>query len=239
MKIFIRLFVSLAVFVGLIGTSSAETEKDVVNNMKDRFQATFTEMKVIDFRESEIPGVYEIANTDQIIYYYPEKELLFFGQMFNKDGTSLTEERLAQLKSNKLDGLNLDDAIVIGNGSKEIVEFTDPDCPYCRKFHEYAKDKDLKRYVFFTPLDQLHPSAHKKAVHVLCSDNKEKAYEDIYENKVGFEAMNDCEKGRDLLKVHRQVSSEFGVQGTPTLAWEGSVVTGFNKERVAQYVNSK
>ena len=35
--------------------------------------------------------------------------------------------------------LNLDKALKIGTGKTTIIEFTDPDCPYCRQLHGELK----------------------------------------------------------------------------------------------------
>jgi thiol:disulfide interchange protein DsbC len=33
--------------------------------------------------------------------------------------------------------LDLDKALRIGTGKTTVIEFTDPDCPYCRKAYQY------------------------------------------------------------------------------------------------------
>jgi len=45
--------------------------------------------------------------------------------------------------------LDLSKALVIGNGPKTVIEFTDPDCPFCRKAASYfANRTDVTKYVF-------------------------------------------------------------------------------------------
>lgn len=237
--------IAFTILLGLLwfaGSAGADPTNDAVSKVQEKFQATFSQMHLIDFRESQIPGVYEITNPDQIIYYYPEKELLIFGAFYSKDGRNLTQERIEQVKGARFEKLDLSSAIVIGHGDKEIVEFTDPDCPYCKRYDQWARTNNVKRRVIFMPMEQLHPEAQKKALHILCSPDKELAFREIYDNKVGYESMVDCPDGHVVLEQHRLVSSQFGVQGTPTLAWKGpggtvNVVTGFVKERIAQFIN--
>lgn len=59
----------------------------------------------------------------------------------------------------------------------KIVEYTDPECPFCKRFHEtmkqvmgeYGKDGKVAWVYRNFPLDQLHPKARKEAVAVECA----------------------------------------------------------------------
>lgn len=217
---------------------SAEAKAQFIHDAQEKLQQTFSQLKILGFSESPIAGIYEIMMPGKIMYYYPDKELLIFGEIYTKEGKSLTKEKIASLQAGKIKELPLEEAIVIGSGDKTIIEFTDPDCPYCKKFNSYIEGKDnVKRLVFFTPLDQLHPESHLKAIHVLCSEDKAKALNDIFTSKVPRGELLSCEAGKKKLARHKEISGQFGVQATPTLAWEGSVHTGFQQAQLAQYVN--
>lgn len=218
---------------------SDKDKQEYIRNAQEKLKATFIRMNVTDFGESPIPGIYEVVTGNRVIYFHPEKEMLIFGEIYTKNGKSLTQARLQQEQKRRVAKLDLSDALVIGNGPKNIIEFSDPECPYCQKFHAYAKKSEDKitRYIIFTPIRQLHPNAHKKAVHVLCSENKEQALDDVFSNRLNYGQLTTCREGEELLARHEQVSSQFGVSATPTLVLGDSVVTGFNQARIAQFIN--
>src|SRR5664279_763010 len=75
-------------------------------------------------------------------------------------------------------------AITIGSGPKTVVEFTDPDCPFCRKASKYFEGRrDVTRHVFFYPLAR-HPKAREKAQFVLSMPDKARAYHDVMSGKM-------------------------------------------------------
>ena len=122
---------------------------------------------------------------DKLIYYHPEKELLILGEIWTKDGRSLTAVRRAELAADLFDEIPTEHGLVIGpeNGT-EIVEFTDPDCPYCRRYNAFAQEPGqipIRRVVFFDT--RAHPNAKTKAVHILCSSDQQQAFLDVYAGK--------------------------------------------------------
>ncbi len=214
-------------------------QKMTLDDAQKKMQATFSKLSVTDFRESEIPGLYAMIAGNRVVYYQPEKEVLIFGEVYSKDGRSLTQEYLQSQQAKKVASLPLKDALVIGNGPKKIIEFTDPDCPYCQRLHAYLKnhEKEVTRYIFFSPLRQLHPDSPQKVVHILCAKDKQAAFDAVYSGKVAPTELKQCDDGTKQLQAHETVSSQFGVSGTPMLVVEGSVITGFQEARLAQYLN--
>ena len=77
------------------------------------------------------------------------------------------------------DTIDLSKALVIGNGPQKVIEFTDPDCPFCRKAAAYFHNRrDITRYVFFNPL-AMHPNARKKVQYILSSPEKTRLYHEV------------------------------------------------------------
>jgi len=213
-----------------------------VKRVEDKLKKTFTQLTVEEFGPSPIPGIFQLTTNHRVIYYHPEKELLIFGAIFSKDGRNLTEEHMSLLQGAKIKELPLDKALVLGDGDKEIIEFTDPDCPYCLELHKYYMTgigKNVKRYVFFTPIRNRHPNAPAKAIHILCSDNKEAAFHEVYTQQLPFNEMKNCNEGVQMLSEHEAISRQFGVNGTPTIVLENSVLPGLDKARIAQFVNQQ
>ena len=98
------------------------------------------------------------------------------GNIFTKDMKNLTYERKMEMFAQKMKNVPLEKAIKVGKGKTSIVEFTDPDCPYCRKaFNFFSKRTDVTEYIFFLPLP-MHPNAKDKARYVLCSKGSGKSF---------------------------------------------------------------
>lgn len=178
---------------------------------------------------SPIEGLYEVVSEGKILYFYPEKQLFVFGEIWTRDGQSLTALRRKELMRAKAGRIPLHKAIRIGTGEKKIIEFSDPDCPYSRKASEYfANRDDVTRYVFFFPLQQLHPDAAKKARHIICSKDQEKAYEQVYSGRYDGDNITDlldCEEA-GILDEHIKLAVELGVKGTPSFFIDGQFISG-------------
>ena len=85
-------------------------------NVKQAIVAKIKEVTSINAEAVEktpIEGIYEIvANKGSIIFYYaPKSELIIFGEIYDKNKKSLTQEKHDQLQSQKLADIPLDKAI--------------------------------------------------------------------------------------------------------------------------------
>lgn len=205
-----------------LGVDSKSAEKDL--------RKTFPEFSFDSFRESPVKDIYEIVAGDQIFYFSPDG-YLFFGEIWFKDGVSITAKRKEEMVAAKAKELPLDKALKIGSGKKVVVEFTDPDCPFCRKAHEYlSKRADITRYVFFFPLGEIHPDAGEKAKYVLCAANPVQAYDEVMSGKLdGTKPMlpPGCKK-EEILNEHIKAGQKAGVRGTPAFFVNGKFVSGAN-----------
>lgn len=217
-------------FVAIATTAVA----DVAGDAQAKLQASFGNLRVTDFRESPIEGIYQLTTGTRVIYYHPAQEFLIFGEIYNKDGRSLTRDYLDAHSRERIAELPLEQAIRIGTGRHRVIEFTDPDCPYCRKLDAFLDEQDVTRYLFFAPQTARHPDARRKAIHVLCSEAPDAALSDLYGDTTAPHALVDCARGTERLQRHEKVSAAFGVSATPTLVLKNSVITGFVPGRIAQ-----
>jgi thiol:disulfide interchange protein DsbC len=199
----------------------------------------FPQIKVDSISESPIKGLYEVVSGQNIFFFYPEKDLLLVGDMYAPPGQNLTGEKKRELKAkfmekvlDKIKDLPLDKAVKIGSGPKKVIEFTDPDCPFCRRASDALKKRtDVTRYVFFTPL--AHPNAITKVYYILNSKDKEKAYHDMMEGKPLPNPT--AEPGKEikaLAEEHMQLGRSMAVDGTPTFFINGQQVVGADMERI-------
>lgn len=220
------------------GSVFSATEDDLLRGAQQKFQATFTNQPVISFEKGPMDGLYEINAGGKIIYYNPVNELLIFGEIYTKNGQSLTAESIQKSSLGLIDKLPMEQALVLGDkDGVPIIEFTDPDCPYCLRFNDYINTSDhkVKRIIFFD--SRIHPSAKEKITHILCSEDKEKAFKDVY-NRIEV-TYKKCEAGLKQAAAQQKASEDIGVNGTPTFILEGSLVTGFKKAAIEDYLSRK
>ncbi len=131
---------------------------------------------------TDINGLYEVTSGSNIFYYYPEKDYLFVGEIYTPAGKSITAEKKNSITAGRMKKLPLDKAVKIGNGKTVVIEFTDPDCPFCKRAYEFLKNRtDITHYVFLTPM--AHPAAITKVYYILDASDREKAYHDMFEGK--------------------------------------------------------
>jgi thiol:disulfide interchange protein DsbC len=241
-------FVVGLVFCGNI--NAAETKKQPVKKTKqqpvqeqaaksekieDTFKKAFPKVPFDTIKPTNIKGVYEVTRGSEIVYFIADPGYLFVGDIVSKEGKSLTEERKGELSAAKAKDLPLDKAIKIGSGKNTIVEFTDPDCPYCRQASAFLEQKtDVTRYIFFFPLP-MHPDAENKVKYIFCAEDKAKAYADAMKGKFDDQKYEKCEKpdAVALLALHKEIGTKMGINGTPFFIVNGKkAVTGANMPEI-------
>jgi len=211
-----------------------------VDAVQKKLQITFKNVSPEFMGPGPIKGLYELLVGNKIIYYAPEKNWLLFGAFYSPEGVNQTQQRLSSLLSSRVEALPLKEAITIGNGDTDVIEFLDPDCPYCRKWDRFISTRqDVKRHIFLVPLDRLHPTARGKAVDILCRSDPGQALEDFYKGKAGTDKLIRCPGGEHRLSIHEDAAKKLGVSGTPTLVIAGQVITGFNPARISKLLDQK
>jgi thiol:disulfide interchange protein DsbC len=201
---------------------------------EETFHRAFPQVKVDSIRETDIKGLYEVVSGRNILYYHAEKGYLIFGEIFTREGRNLTEERIGELAAELVKDLPLEKAVRIGNGKKTIIEFTDPDCDFCRTASKYLAGRtDVTRYVFFAPL--AHPDAVAKIRYILNAADKAQAYDEMFGGK-GI-PQNSPPAGEDVIALareHMALAGKVGVRATPTFFINGRMVVGANIGRIEQ-----
>lgn len=140
-----------------------------------------------------------------------------------------------------------DDDHIFGNPNAEIkiIEFSDMECPFCKRFHATMKqaineygDKVAWIYRHF-PLEQLHPQARKAAIASECATEiggnnafwqyldqymdlkeiSESSFSQIAENiglsRDQFETCLNSDKINEKINSYIQDATNSGAQGTP------------------------
>ncbi|SEA80632.1 thiol:disulfide interchange protein DsbC [Desulfuromusa kysingii] len=185
-----------------------------------------------------VSGVYEVVTeNEEVLYFVPASGHIFTGDLWSADGHNLTAENRSQRMTAKLKLFPLDKAIKIGDGPNQVVEVTDPDCPFCRHSSDYfAGRDDVTRYVFLFPLGQVHPNAIAKSRFILAADDPEQAYEDVFSGMYDHQPVPDApDDGR--LQLFRDIAHKAGVNGTPHFWINGQHVTGYNPQQFDALLN--
>lgn len=212
--ILLRALCSAVILLSLV---SAGFGQDASQGYEQAFKKAYPNVPYDSIRPGAVKGLYEVSKGADLIYYFQEKDLLFVGEIIDKTGRSLTEERKGELVLSNVKKIPLDKAVKIGNGKQTIIEFTDPDCPFCRRSAAFLEPmKDVTRYVFFFPLPS-HKDAENKIRYIFCSSDMAKAYEETMKGKLDTQKYTVCKKPEvsERLALHKEIGTRIGVNGTP------------------------
>jgi thiol:disulfide interchange protein DsbC len=216
----------------LLSTSvqSMELEKAL-----DIIQSKLKNSHITKVNESILPGIYEVQSGVNVFYYHLEKELIIFGEIYSVDGKNLTSSSKQTAQISSLSDISDNIAITLGdsNAVNHIVEFTNPDCGYCRKFHKFIHDVEepIKRSIIFTVGNNL--KAQAKAEHLICSTDPQ-IFETDYNRIMNGETFEfkTCEGAKDKLAAHQTIARNMRVEGTPVLFVNNVRVDGANLNKV-------
>ncbi|MEN9945794.1 MAG: hypothetical protein RLZZ293_180 [Pseudomonadota bacterium] len=225
--------------VGLLATltlvacndSSAKTNNLTPEQIKTVLATKMPNLPKIDqVNSTKINDLYEVVIGRQIFYVSKDGKYALLGNLVDlATQKSITEQRVQDLSKMDFSKLPLDLAIkqVIGNGSHKIAVFTDPDCPYCKKFEQDVVPnlKDVTVYSFLFPLP-IHPNAELHAKQIWCSKDRTKTWTDWMVKNTPLPTDTSCNTS-DLDKVKQIGASEVQVDGTPTIILEnGQIIPG-------------
>lgn len=135
----------------------------------------------------------------------------------------------------KADAASLDTgkSITIGSGPKTVFEFTDPDCPFCRKASKYFEGRsDVTRHIYFYPLP-MHPRAKEKVRFILSKPDKAKAYSDVMSGRMDSAPLPaSTQDGVRLQEEQLEIAKKFKVDSTPTFIINGRIIEGFDLKKI-------
>ncbi len=228
-KMFAALFAACALMA-----APAFAAKDPTSQVLEELRKINPSVPVDAVSKTDMDGIYEVVSNGQVFYFHLKTKTVILGNMI-RDGRSLTMQRQAELQALLLKGIPLDKAVKVGNGPNEVIAFSDPDCPFCRKAEDWLKTRtDITMYVFLFPLP-MHPDAPKKSRNILCAKDQGAVYRETMEGKwdKNFELPKGCEeKAAPLLDVHMKWGQKVGVRGTPAFWVNGVGVPGADVQRI-------
>ncbi|MDI9335607.1 MAG: DsbC family protein [Gammaproteobacteria bacterium] len=224
MKLF-RLFgfdlywiIGVSMFWGLIGSPNAQ-EQLIRKNLQG-WKPLIGEITKV--QKSAIEGVFSIETDQQEVYYVDASaKYMVRGDLYEvATKHNLTEERRSQLLKVNWDSFPLGQAIKIvqGSGTRKLIVFSDPRCPYCKQLEQELQQLgDLTVYVFVVPM--LGPESHKLAKKVVCAKDSGKFWLDMMLGKSALlepEQIPLCDAGV-LIEKNVRLARKLNIKGVPVL----------------------
>ncbi len=207
----------LGLFVGTFLISCAYADDEA---LKKAIESAYPDIQVDSIKKTQYGGLYEVFIGGQIVYTDEKFTFLIAeGRLIDaKTKRNVTGERMEELTRVDFSKLPLDKAIKVvrGNGSRKLVVFSDPDCPFCKRLEqkELAGITDITVYTFLFPLDKLHPDAANKSKAIWCSADRSKSWMDWVLNNKLVKGSTNCENPIESLA---ELGKNLGVASTPTL----------------------
>ena len=215
----------------LIGLSPAFVVADpstaTTQEILAHYRVLYPNTEFTSVTKTNLDGVYEVVMGRNIAYSDLEGKYFLFGHLFEMATQhDLTAERQLSLQRVAFDSLPLKQAIVrvLGDGSRKLAVFSDPECPYCQALEpELLKLTNVTIYTFLMPLEQLHPEARAKADQVWCAADRAAAWE----NLILRGKLENAEKCQSPVDANLKLAGEFRISGTPTMvAADGRIKAG-------------
>jgi len=204
---------------------------EAAGEAEKQLQQTFTNLRFEEFGPAPVEGpIYQASAGGRIIYYAPRSEHLLFATVYDRNGVNLTALAQEQGAARRLKAIDPAKALAIGpEDAPTVIEFTDPDCPYCQALDRFwsakaAEGKPVRRLIFF--VSGIHPTAAAKAEHIFCSPDSKAAFRAAYSGQTP-PVLRQCAEGRARVAQDAALVAKIGVSGTPTLIVDGKLISGF------------
>jgi thiol:disulfide interchange protein DsbC len=183
-----------------------------------------------DFRQSPVPGLWELARGADIVYITADARYALAGDLYEvATDTNVSERRRRDARLDMINAVPESQMVVFSPKDPKytVTVFTDVDCGYCRKLHsEMAKYNELGirvRYLFY-PRTGPNTESWDKAVAVWCSPNRNEA---LTRAKRG-EAVKAAKCGTTPVEHDYELGQEIGLRGTPAiLLANGDMLPGY------------
>ncbi|MBI1920860.1 MAG: DsbC family protein [Geobacter sp.] len=201
------------------------------------------DINVVDVAPAPVRGLFQVfikkGKDDGVVYVDYSKKYVVSGAIIDVGRKrDVTREQLEDRKQVNVAAIPLDNALVMGNrnGTRKLYVFTDPECPFCAKFHEeltamVKEDKDLLVYIFLYPLD-IHPDSLWKTDAIVCASKKnmERALQ-MLEDSFAKKSLEKDACGSEYGKSAKKLANELGLAMTPSIVLaDGKVIFGAKKK---------
>jgi len=219
----------MLVMTGVSAVIAADVGKEDINPEFAALASKVPPAQASDISLVAEGGLYQIrfdANT--FVYVTKDAKYMITGDLFSLDAKqNLSEVMRETFRREQLHDVSEAGAIVyepIGKTKYTITVFTDPDCPYCRRFHSeisHATDAGIRvKYLAF-PRSGPDTDSWRKAESIWCSkDVKEALTAAMLGNAV---QAHQCQSP---IMRHFELGTLVGVRGTPMIVSDSGALIG-------------
>ena len=241
---------------------AAQASYAMNGNLYNKIHSVIPKTKFSKVFKSQLPGLYGVLmDNGQVVYVYPAKKLIFFGQIWTNTGKNLTSLLMTKVQASKADkiaaAVNLNKAIKIGHGPVKVIEFANIDCPYCRAFERLTTESKtlrdhMTRYVFLIPQPSIHPHSTEMELYYFTKiqhmNNKQRVallnkimVKQIYLTKAGnippkFKQSN---YAMNKLEYDTSLAKKFSIYGVPYFVIKNQAVLGLNIKKIFTLLGMK
>ncbi|WP_428025627.1 DsbC family protein [Arcobacter sp.] len=221
MKKIFKVISIIGILFSLNASASNELSKKQISEIEKLPIFTGSGMKVLKAFEDDQFYLLRVNIQENIqeLALTNDKKHLIAGKIYNANtGEEMTIPNDVSILEGK-------EALTYGTGKDVYYLFTDPECPYCKKFESYFENikNDVKLKIFFFPL-----SFHKNAIpltrFILDKKNNNDRVKALLNVTVDSEEFKNKkftaaqEESLDkLIDANMKLAEELGVRGTPAL----------------------
>lgn len=206
-------------------------ENKITSAISNNLKINLPEVHIDQINPTKVANVYEVVSGNKVFYVDGTGQYAMLGNLVDlSTKKSLTEERVRDLTRVDWKGLPLNLAIprVIGQGTRHIAIFTDPDCPFCRNLEvdTVANLKDVTVYYFLFPLD-IHTNAKTHSKQIICSETPDKALTTWMKSGTGLTALTTCKNAARLDTIINYATNVLHLEAAPTIILpNGEIIAG-------------
>jgi thiol:disulfide interchange protein DsbC len=221
---------ALTCSLALAQTKGADSAKIAPGSVEAQVAARFSEksggMKPDQVFRSQ-GGLFEVLIRGELYYVDKDVNFVIAGRMFDaRTKEDLTQKRLDTALKVDFKSLPLDRAVktVRGDGSRVMVTFEDPNCPYCKKLWTNLQElKNVTIYTFLYPI--LSADSLEKSKGIWCAKDRAATWDDyMVQGKAPPSAAAEC---KNPLEQNVALGRDLGINGTPTIIFaDGSRASG-------------
>jgi len=184
--------------------------------------------KVSAVTKTPYSGLYEVQVDGDVIYTDAKAQYLFIGRVVDAQTyRDYTKEKIQAINKVPFSDLPLDLAIktVKGNGQRVIAVFEDPNCGYCKRFHQTTLSEIDNVTMYTFQYNILSQDSIEKSRNIWCAANPAQAWRDWMESgKEAPAAAASCTAPHEKVLA---LGQKMKVTGTPTIIFsDGSRIPG-------------
>ena len=216
-----NVLISSLLFSSVLNAANKEVPKNEIAQMEQLELLKRAQIKInkaYDIGSLYILNITVQGNADEI-YLTKDKKLILSGDVIDATNGMKISAPV------DLTGIAGKEAFVFGKGTEEYILFTDPECPYCKKFESYLPqiESKVKIRVFYFPLES-HENAKDLSLYVMSQKTSAKKIEAMFSANDNLQiAKNAKYTQAELAKLEKsleeqiQIGMKLNDQGTPTI----------------------